>query len=69
MTDREKLPRVQFYVPDEVRHDFYEAVGKRFGRTSGGAVSDAGCEALKMWIDAEKFKAKRKDMYSAAERV
>ena len=47
--------------------DVYEAVGKRFGKTSGGALSDAGCEALKMWIDAEKVKEKRKDMYSAVE--
>jgi hypothetical protein len=70
MADRKKYPRIQFYVPDDVRDDFYESVGKRFGKTSGGAVSDAGCEALKMWIGVEKAKEKRKDMYQAVpERV
>jgi len=65
MANRKKQPRIQFYVPDDVRDDFYQAVGKRFGKTSGGAVTSAGCEALRMWIDAEKAKEKRKDMYSA----
>lgn len=65
MVDRKNYPRIQFYVPDDVRRDFYEAVGKRFGKTSGGSVSDAGCEALNMWIGAEKAKEKKKDMYSA----
>ena len=58
MANRKKYPRIQFYVPEEVRASFYDAVARRYGKTSGGAVSESGGEAIKMWINKEKEKSK-----------
>lgn len=65
--DPPKPVRIQFYVNKELKKGFYRQVTDKFGRTSGGAISEAGAEALKMWIETEKVKEKRKDIYSAVE--
>ena len=63
--DPQKSVRIQFYVNMELKKEFYRQVIDKFGRTSGGAISEAGVEALKIWIGTEKAKEKRKEMYSA----
>jgi len=46
--------RVQFYVDKDIRDDFYKAIFNKFGKTSGGAVSEAGAEAIRLWIKLKK---------------
>jgi len=45
-----EVTRIQFYVDESTRDAFYQVVFQKFGKTSGGAVSEAGAEALKDWI-------------------
>jgi hypothetical protein len=49
-----KTIRVQFYVDKDIRNDFYKAIFDKFGKTSGGAVSEAGTEAIRLWIKLTK---------------
>jgi len=46
--------RIVFYVDEELYDRFFEAVFKRFRKTSGGVLSEAGAEALKLWIEKEE---------------
>lgn len=46
--------RIQFYVDEDLRDKFYGAVFHKFGKTSGGAISEAGTEAIHLWIKQEE---------------
>lgn len=52
------MKRIQFYVSDELFDRFYQAVYDRFKRTSGGAISKAGEEAIKLWLEKHGVKVK-----------
>ena len=60
MGDSPQTVRVQFYVYKDIRDDFYKAIFDKFGKTSGGAVSEAGTEAIELWIKRTKEEGTQK---------
>lgn len=48
---KEKLPRVQVIIPEELKMKFFKAVEKRFGAIKPIYIHQAAQEAIIKWIE------------------